>query len=278
MTENYPSKPLRIWSWQSCDRNYDFRHRYFSFISAYFSLKFGIQYRNYPNFIPSKYCLGSTLLNFSDRTRTGVFSLIWPLALGRSKIRLCLWSWQSFDRNYDFRHRYFSFISVFCCLKFGIQYRNCPNFISSKYWLGSTLLNFSDRTRTGVFSLIWPLHSTRKEQIRYWDKEGPEVVLHKKYLHRRQFRLDNSWKIKVSKLVEHCKFDKFLRHNATFYTFSWFYLLFCPKWHLSGLTWVFSTINHLCYFLSTRELKTMYIFQIFLDILVGGSWYALYGS
>ena len=27
----------------------------------------------------------------------------------------------------------------------------------SKYWLGSTLLNFSDRTRTGVFSVTWPL-------------------------------------------------------------------------------------------------------------------------
>ena len=27
----------------------------------------------------------------------------------------------------------------------------------SKYWLGSMLLNFSDRTRTGVFSVIWPL-------------------------------------------------------------------------------------------------------------------------
>ena len=27
----------------------------------------------------------------------------------------------------------------------------------SKYWLGSTLLNFSDRTRTGVLSVIWPL-------------------------------------------------------------------------------------------------------------------------
>ena len=27
----------------------------------------------------------------------------------------------------------------------------------SKYWLGSMLLNFSDRTRTGVFNMIWPL-------------------------------------------------------------------------------------------------------------------------
>ena len=31
----------------------------------------------------------------------------------------------------------------------------------SKYWLSSTLLNFSDRTRTGVFNVIWPLASTR---------------------------------------------------------------------------------------------------------------------
>ena len=27
----------------------------------------------------------------------------------------------------------------------------------SKYWLGSMLLNFSDRTRTGAFNMIWPL-------------------------------------------------------------------------------------------------------------------------
>ena len=27
----------------------------------------------------------------------------------------------------------------------------------SKYWRGSMLLNFGDRTRTGVFSMIWPL-------------------------------------------------------------------------------------------------------------------------
>ena len=38
----------------------------------------------------------------------------------------------------------------------------------SKYWLGSTLLNFSDRTRTGVFSVIWPLASERGE-IKHFD-------------------------------------------------------------------------------------------------------------
>ena len=36
-----------------------------------------------------------------------------------------------------------------------------PSGHPSKYWLGSTLLNFSDRTRTGVFSVIWPLASVR---------------------------------------------------------------------------------------------------------------------
>ena len=36
-----------------------------------------------------------------------------------------------------------------------------PSGHPSKYWLGSMLLNFSDRTRTGVFSVIWPLASVR---------------------------------------------------------------------------------------------------------------------
>ena len=31
----------------------------------------------------------------------------------------------------------------------------------SKYWVDSTLLNFSDRTRTDVFNVIWPLASER---------------------------------------------------------------------------------------------------------------------
>ena len=33
----------------------------------------------------------------------------------------------------------------------------------SKYWRGSMLLNFGDRTRTGAFSMIWPL--TRKVSL-----------------------------------------------------------------------------------------------------------------
>ena len=40
-----------------------------------------------------------------------------------------------------------------CCQ----QHPVFPGGHPSKYWLGSTLLNFSDRTRTGVFSVIWPL-------------------------------------------------------------------------------------------------------------------------
>ena len=42
-----------------------------------------------------------------------------------------------------------------CCQ----QHPVFPGGHPSKYWLGSTLLNFSDRTRTGVFNVIWPLSS-----------------------------------------------------------------------------------------------------------------------
>ena len=37
------------------------------------------QHPVFPSGLPSKYCLGPMLLNFSDRTRTGVFNMVWPL-------------------------------------------------------------------------------------------------------------------------------------------------------------------------------------------------------
>ena len=68
------------------------------------------QHPVFPGGHPSKYWLGSTLLNFSDRTRTGVFSVIWPLAKEGVKIRLfeltnCLANWNSTSSNssYEFR-------------------------------------------------------------------------------------------------------------------------------------------------------------------------------
>ena len=42
----------------------------------------------FPGGHPSKYWLDSTLLNFSDRTRTGVFNVIWPLAFESHKFTL----------------------------------------------------------------------------------------------------------------------------------------------------------------------------------------------
>ena len=48
--------------------------------------KWSQQHPVFPGGHPSKYWLDSTLLNFSDRTRTGVFNVIWPLAFERSKI------------------------------------------------------------------------------------------------------------------------------------------------------------------------------------------------
>ena len=38
------------------------------------------QHPVFPGGLPSKYYPGPTLLNFSDRTRTGAFNMVWPLA------------------------------------------------------------------------------------------------------------------------------------------------------------------------------------------------------
>ena len=46
----------------------------------------------------------------------------------------------------------------------------------SKYWLVSTLLNFSDRTRTGVFSVIWPL-ARAERKLKYLFKESSKFVI-----------------------------------------------------------------------------------------------------
>ena len=46
------------------------------------------QHPVFPGGHPSKYWLDSTLLNFSDRTRTGVFNVIWPLAFESDKFRV----------------------------------------------------------------------------------------------------------------------------------------------------------------------------------------------
>ena len=39
--------------------------------------------------------------------------------------------------------------------KKSLQHLLFPGGHPSKYWAGPTLLNFSDRTRTGVFSVVW---------------------------------------------------------------------------------------------------------------------------
>ena len=43
------------------------------------------QHQEFPSGLPSKYCPGPMLLNFSDRTRTGVFNMVWPLARNERK-------------------------------------------------------------------------------------------------------------------------------------------------------------------------------------------------
>ena len=46
------------------------------------------QHQEFPSGLPSKYYPGPMLLNFSDRTRTGVFNMVWPLTSKRAKYSL----------------------------------------------------------------------------------------------------------------------------------------------------------------------------------------------
>ena len=52
----------------------------------------------------------------------------------------------------------------------------------SKYWLGSMLLNCSDRTRTGVFNMIWPL-------ARVWENVNTLFLQHTSTFDRHQHQL-----------------------------------------------------------------------------------------
>ncbi|KAG8233047.1 hypothetical protein J437_LFUL004268 [Ladona fulva] len=82
------------------------------------------QHPVFPGGHPSKYYPGPTMLNFGDRTRTGVFIV---------------------------------------CTKIQQKYQQHPVFPGghpSKYYPGPTMLNFGDRTRTGVFIVVWPLAIT----------------------------------------------------------------------------------------------------------------------
>ena len=47
------------------------------------------QHQEFPSGLPSKYYPGPMLLNFSDRTRTGVFNMVWPFAMKGLPIEYC---------------------------------------------------------------------------------------------------------------------------------------------------------------------------------------------
>ena len=58
----------------------------------------------------------------------------------------------------------------------------------SKYWL--MLLNFSDRTRTGVFNMIWPLARAQENVNRLLFQQHKYILTYMRYLERfQQIRL-----------------------------------------------------------------------------------------
>src|SRR6266404_6033989 len=54
------------------------------------------------------------------------------------------------------------------------QHPEFPSGLPSKYYPGPILLNFSDRTRTGVFNMVWPL--TRDNANIYLDKDSERTI------------------------------------------------------------------------------------------------------
>ena len=98
------------------------------------------QHPVFPGGLPSKYWPGPMLLNFSDQTRTGVFNMVWPLP--REEVTFGKKEMQS---------------GLNAGMRKWQQHTLFPGGLPSKYWPGLMLLNFSDRTRTGVLNMVWPL-------------------------------------------------------------------------------------------------------------------------
>jgi hypothetical protein len=73
----------------------------------------------FPSGLPSKYYPGPMLLNFSDRTRTGVFNMVWPLT-------------RKVGKNLPLKLKFFSFSLAIChenaisghCGKFHTKLKN----------------------------------------------------------------------------------------------------------------------------------------------------------
>ena len=87
------------------------------------------QHQEFPSGLPSKYYPGPMLLNFSDRTRTGVFNMVWPLARMSRKFSLykrlklpCTWARTRVHRRYYVRmdtvHLHFGVCQISWFLKF----------------------------------------------------------------------------------------------------------------------------------------------------------------
>ena len=82
----------------------------------------------------------------------------------------------------------------------------------SKYWPDPTLLNFADRTRSGVLNVVWPL-ARRTDAMLSMYLHVPVMILHwksKKYISHYRF----------TRKILKCKSDFNFRHIAFFTKFN----------------------------------------------------------
>ena len=131
---------------------------------------FSQQHPVFPGGHPSKYWLDSTLLNFSDRTRTGVFNVIWPLAFEGLKFILfvlLLWNREKVE----------------VCRVWFESFETCPDWLDSPNvsnvslcWSKRALASNSHHKRQ-VFAPfhigIWPIWAQRSHQSSFEAFSGP---------------------------------------------------------------------------------------------------------
>ena len=104
----------------------------------------------------------------------------------------------------------------------------------SKYWLGSMLLNFSDRTRTGVFNMIWPLARVQENLKIGFQQKTYLLTYVYEILHTGRVETLSAWTWIISTITHW-----FLEHFQQSQTLiSLFWALLCTKYFKwLGKTW-----------------------------------------
>ena len=160
-----------------------------------------------------------------------------------------------------------------CCAKKRSQLHPVfPGGHPSKYWLGSMLLNFSDRTRTGVFSMIWPLASEKdKSWVHEWsawrnvNKNKNLLLSHLPLLFFREFSANFEWLALLWSLngLLHPQIRLLMRtaiKSVGYVEFVTFFSTSFPNLHFLVAMFIGNSVSWLCSSWNKVQLFVVYVF------------------